>query len=197
MTPGTAVFDEKNIIGVTFDYTPTYFTTSRPGYSANQDIGTIFQTKYFSVFYLDTLLCAPAAPTSGYIRLTSDISNWFSKFNSVYASLSTLNVTAFTTSGSGVTQTKTTSSSIVATAKYGTQAQVASPPYTYQWSVIGTYGATVYPVNANTTILTPTSSSTLVRQVQGAAYTKQMVQCVITDASGRIGYSIACVLNFI
>ena len=193
---GSPPFDPGNTLATSWTSYTTNFKASTTGYS-NTDIGAALQPLYDNPFYTNTLLCSPSAAATGYYAGFNDLNVLFAKFNSVYASLSTYNIT--TAQITNVSGLKTTNSgaSPTCSALYGANT-TPSPPYTYQWNIIATYAATTYPINPNTSILTPTAAFTRFSQMNdGGGWTKQYAQCTVTDSLGRKGYSKVLLINFI
>jgi len=202
ITGGTTLGDQSGTYAVALPLTNTGFfsnNTISGGYFTNQDIGVIFQTKFYNVFFVETLLCdyPPSTNLATYYYNTQagglDINNWFALFNSLYCNLNTYNqALANMTTAAGV---RTTNNFTTASALYG--ASTTYPPFTYSWSLIPTYNNTATPINPNTTILNPTSVACKFSQAVGSGYTNQQAQCKITDTRGWIGYSRPVLLRFL
>ena len=169
------------------------------GFFTNADMGTILQTKYYNVFFSDTLLCnyPPGVnKVTNYIigvAGNTDINNWLAMFNSIYCNLNTLN--QFLVNMTTIAGVRTTNNFTTASPVYASGA-TPYPPYTYSWSLLSTYNNFSTPINSNTIILNPTSASCKFSQAVGTGYTNQQAQCRITDFRGWIGYSRPVYLHF-
>jgi hypothetical protein len=82
-------------------------TTITGGYFNNQDVGITLQTKYYNVFFSETLLCDYPAGVNlktGYkIQQAgnTDLSDWFALFDSLYVTLPFYSQTSYTSSSDG------------------------------------------------------------------------------------------------
>ena len=167
---GKILFDKKETFAVEMVIEPIDF----------------FQSKYYNLFYKNSLLTSPPAPPTFLYYGNSDMNDFFSAYNSIYCIVDTYNVTTFT----GTTKP------VTASFEYAAANTSTFPPYTYSWDNITSYaGGPTYPLNETLTYSDKLSASTTFTET--SPYTKQYVQCTVTDSRGWKGYSRAVLLNFI